>query len=264
MPFPNVDRVIYNKNPLEQVICQLRFPPILTIDAELPAAFQNRVRKGFPNFRETTEVQLDVPPSVRMQFSPQVFQELHHAMSRNKNYEFMSEEGAWKINLTRSFIALSTNNYTQWEDFRQKLEAPLGALVDIYSPASYSRVGLRYVDLIRRSDLNLNNVSWNELLQPHMLGILHTPDVGSNVENYECRYEIRLSNNQSMVKMLTGTVEADDGEQCFVIDNDFFDDHKTSPEAVMDKLEYLRMRGSRLFQWCITERLHQAMEPRIL
>jgi len=32
MPFPEVKRVIYEHNPLDKVICQLRFPPILRIE----------------------------------------------------------------------------------------------------------------------------------------------------------------------------------------------------------------------------------------
>ncbi|HQU44113.1 MAG TPA: TIGR04255 family protein, partial [Pirellulales bacterium] len=52
MPLPEFPRVIYGKNPLEVVICQLRFPPILRIGAELPAEFQERIRKDYPEFRD--------------------------------------------------------------------------------------------------------------------------------------------------------------------------------------------------------------------
>ena len=61
MPFPEVERVIYARNPLDQVVCQLRFPPILKIDAEIPAGFQDRVREDYPNFSETSGWQLEVP-----------------------------------------------------------------------------------------------------------------------------------------------------------------------------------------------------------
>lgn len=61
MPFPEVKRVIYKKNPLHQVICQLRFPPILKVDAEIPSIFQEKIRGEFPNFKETTEVNMELP-----------------------------------------------------------------------------------------------------------------------------------------------------------------------------------------------------------
>jgi uncharacterized protein (TIGR04255 family) len=52
MPFPDAPRVIYEKNPLETVICQLRFPAILQISATPPVAFQDSVRKVYPLFQE--------------------------------------------------------------------------------------------------------------------------------------------------------------------------------------------------------------------
>ncbi|MCH7755956.1 TIGR04255 family protein, partial [candidate division KSB1 bacterium] len=55
MPFPEVKRVIYKKNPLDRVICQLRFSPILKIDAEIPAEFQDMIRADFPNYSEKTD-----------------------------------------------------------------------------------------------------------------------------------------------------------------------------------------------------------------
>lgn len=50
--FPETPRVIYAKNPLFEVICQLRFPAILKIDSEIPAGFQEKLRASFPLFRE--------------------------------------------------------------------------------------------------------------------------------------------------------------------------------------------------------------------
>jgi uncharacterized protein (TIGR04255 family) len=52
MTFPeDSPRVIYGRNPLEQVICQIRFPTILKIDTELPAAFQEQIRSDISVIR---------------------------------------------------------------------------------------------------------------------------------------------------------------------------------------------------------------------
>ena len=67
MPFPPAQRVLYNKSPLEQVICQLRFPPILRIDSDLPADFQDRIRNQFPNFGEASEFKLEVSQADKYQ-----------------------------------------------------------------------------------------------------------------------------------------------------------------------------------------------------
>ena len=264
MPFPEANRVLYRKNPLDQVVCQLRFPPILRIDAEIPAEFQEMVRRQIPNLTETSEWKLEVPPGLKDQISPEILRQILQS-SGNKNYEFSSEDGQWKINLTRTFVALTTQRYERWEEFKEKLEIPFRALIEVYSPDYFSRVGLRYVDIIRRSALNLSDVDWDQLLQPYISGILGSPEVRELVKNFESKYEVSLSDGESIVRIIARFVAAaDDGEICYMIDSDFYDSHKTPIEAAMERLDYFNVRASRLIQWCITDRLHKAMEPQPL
>ena len=51
-PFPDAPRVMYERNPLVEVICQVRFPPVLRIEAQLPDAFQDRIRDVFPIYND--------------------------------------------------------------------------------------------------------------------------------------------------------------------------------------------------------------------
>ena len=57
MVFPNFERVVYKKNPLEEVICQLRFPPILRIDSGNAADFQDVIRQDYPLYSEASDLQ---------------------------------------------------------------------------------------------------------------------------------------------------------------------------------------------------------------
>lgn len=261
MPFPESKRVIYKKNPLDKVICQLRFPPILTIDAEIPAKFQDRIRDDFPNFLESSEPQIEMPREIKGQIPPEIFKRMF-PITEQKNYEFSSEDEFRHINLTRNFIALSTEKYERWEQFRRKFEDLFSALIDIYNPKYFSRIGLRYIDIIKRSDLNLDNVGWDELLQPFVLGIISSPGFGKNVQNFESMYEIKLSDNESTVKMVTKFVKhKNSDETCFMIDSDFYNSIKKDVDLAFDKLDYFNKNASRLIQWVLTERLHKAMEP---
>jgi uncharacterized protein (TIGR04255 family) len=263
MPFPEVKRVLYRKSPLEQVVAQVRFPPILRIDAEIPAEFQEKVRKYFPNFSETSEWNFEFTQGPG-EFPPELLRQVLQSAG-NKNYEFSSEEGQWKINLTRTFVALTTKKYSRWEEFKEKLKIPLGAVTAIYSPNHFSRVGLRYIDVIRRSSLNLEGVEWNELLKSYVSGILAAPEVGNYVRNFESKYEIKLSDEESAVRIITKLVKAkDNSEICYTIDSDFSNSQKTEIASALERLDYFNARASRLIQWCITERLHNAMEPQLL
>ena len=48
--FSNQPRKIYRRNQLIEVICQLRFPEILKIEAHEPADFQDAIRQVYPQF----------------------------------------------------------------------------------------------------------------------------------------------------------------------------------------------------------------------
>lgn len=261
MPFPEATRVIYKKNPLDQVICQLRFPPILKIDAEIPANFQEKIRKDFPNLATTSLWKLEALQESKGQIPPEVLRQALQS-SGNKNYEFSSEDGQWKLNLTNAFIALTTNKYERWEKFKEKLLIPWTALVEIYSPAYFSRVGLRYIDVIRRSVLGLNNMAWHELIEPHLLGMVGAQGIRDQVQTFEAKYEIRLSDGESIVRVITKFVEpAGSSEICFMIDSDFFINKRIEIDAAMDKLGYFNQRATRLIRWSITDLLHESMEP---
>lgn len=264
MPFPEAKRVIYEKNPLEKVVCQLKFPHILKIDAESPAEFQEKIRLEFPTFSESRDYEVDVLGSEKAAISPELQRQVIQSHS-NKNYSFATEDRKWKINLTRNFIALTATCYTRWEIFKSKLEKPFKALVQIYSPKYFSRIGLRYIDLIRRSDLGLSDTEWGELLNPHLLGLLSSKDISCDVGGFESKYEIKLEDNVSYVRVVTRNMEeVKSGEICYMIDSDFFITEKTDVDKTIEKLNYFNKRASRLIQWCITEKLHQAMGPKEL
>jgi uncharacterized protein (TIGR04255 family) len=263
MPFPEVKRVIYGKNPLDRVTCQLKFPPILRIEAEVPARFQDRIREKYPNYSKTSELNVLLPSNLPGDFPIElVRQTTQWQTAAVAKSEFSSEDGHWRIDLTRDFIALTTNKYTRWEEFVEQLERPLMALTEEYKPQYFSRVGLRYIDVIRRSKLGIADESWSKLLQPHMLGLLGSSDVADEVVNFESKFELALPDGNGTVRISTRFVlPQDDKEICYMIDSDFFSSSKTQTESVMDRLNYFNKAASALIQWCITERLHKVMEP---
>jgi uncharacterized protein (TIGR04255 family) len=106
-------------------------------------------------------------------------------------FDFRSLDRLWQLSLTGDFIALSTKKYERWEQFRERMEAACAALVEEYEPVLFSRVGLRYQNLIMRSALNLNNVPWTELLSPAALAELGHAQLSPDVQ--ELRRETLLS-----------------------------------------------------------------------
>src|SRR5216684_5262493 len=159
-PLPESERVIYAHNPLELVICQLRFPAILKISSGPPADFQESLRKYYPLFRE-------IPPiDIATGFPSELVSLIGNLLPNqgSKTYEFSTQDNNLQVTLTQESLALTCKNYVRWEDFRESVLSALGPLLRIYEPSFFTRIGLRYRDVIMRSQLGLDDVPWGDLL----------------------------------------------------------------------------------------------------
>jgi len=258
MPFPDSARVIYKRNPLSEVICQVRFPPILRVEAEPPAAFQERVRAGYPLFRE---LQPDLPAGNVPPEIASIVKAMLPNRARTTAYEFASEDGAWSITLSRDSLALKTTTYRRWEEFHEHLERPFAGLNELYRPAFFSRVGLRYVDVIQRSKLELKDRPWSELLKPHIAGEFAVPELSGQIEHGARQLRVKLAGEGSVMIRHGIAIEQSTNEQCFIIDSDFFVERRLEPQHALGLLNDFNRKSGHLFRWCIQDALHRAMEP---
>ena len=252
MPFPVAERTIYRQNPLAEVICQLRFPTILRIEEGEPAAlFQEAIRANYPLYEEIPVAGVPIPPQLQHLIAIQSGQIERH---------FSSADQVWMVSLNRNFLALSCRTYTRWERFREHLGATRAAFEQVYAPAFYSRLGLRYRNVIRRSRYNLAGVPWAELLRPHIAAEFSSPDVVNDIQKTAHQISFGLERFAGVVQVRHGLTE-NEGEVCYTIDGDFFTTQRTELENVPDVLDFFNEHTRRLFHWCITPRLHEAMEP---
>jgi uncharacterized protein (TIGR04255 family) len=253
-----VQRVIYERNPLEEVICQLRFPQILRIGTEPPAEFQEHIRADFPIYSEEEPIgglPTNLPAELRG-----LIKSAFQVGTQFPTRRFSSGDGTWTVSLASDFIALSTTAYVRWEDFRNRLRGPLEALAAVYAPAFFSRIGLRYRDLICRSRLGLQQAHWSELLQPHIAAEL----TDENVPVVEALHQVICAlSGDRRVRLVHGLRRVSE-EQCYTIDADFFTEERTEiPDATTVLTDFNR-EARRLFGWCISPRLHDAMVPRAI
>lgn len=259
---PESQRVIYGNNPLERVICQVRFPPILKIDATLPDDFQESIRFTFPKYEEKMSGP-DLPDNLVSQLPDEVARVL--PIGSRKTYEFSSSDGEWTVALTRDFVALSTSAYTRWEEFRERFLVAFQALKEVYRPTDYTRVGLRYQDVIHRNRLGLQGTPWAELLNPRIAGLLMVEGINEKkVNTFTESVEMQLDECGSTVKLRHGfAMRPGSAEVYYLIDSDYYAvDLEEEGANVIDRLSCFNRLAGRLFRWCITEPLHNAMEPR--
>lgn len=257
--FSNEPRCIYRRNQLGEVVCQLRFPEILTIEANVPAQFQEAIRAEFPHYSVRKEAPAPrlagTPGNMTLQNQPQ-----------SNNYQFVSADGVWRVNLTSKFISLSCNRYTCWEDFAAKLDKPLAAFIQIYRPAFFERVGLRYLNFFSRKDLELEGTPWRELFQSQYLGLLAMEDVQevhTNRNTVDAELAIR-GGCRAKIHAGPGLVKRNgqqDAEIKFIFDQDLYMAGNVAVSLSAGALQTLHSQADSIFRGAITDTLHDAMFP---
>ncbi len=260
MPFPTFDRVLYEFNPLDEVVCQVRFPPILRIDAEPPAGFQEAIRSQYPTYAQSNSVTINLGGNVPPQVA-QLMTQLPLGQSQT-SHEFTSRDAAWKISLARDFLPLTCKNkYDRWELFRGRFEGVLKAMGQNYQPSFFTRIGLRFRDVFCRSKVGLEGKPWAELLNPAVTGMLGVPELAGDVEGSQAFTILQLhSTGKCGIRSFTA-MHKPNREQVFVLDSDFFTEQQTETVDVLSKLNAFNSEADNFFRWCITDTLHCAMRP---
>lgn len=259
MSFPESPRVVYEQNPLLEVICQLRFPTILSVQTRVPDEFQEDIRSEYSLY-ELRNPQADMPPELK-QLLERSSSEVHVA----KVHDFISADGEWKVSLSQDFIALSTRAYKDWREFVGRLKPVVEALTRRYKPAHITRTGLRYQDLLRPSVLGMSGRPWSDFLGEAIRGEFGDQNLGSAITERMVAFTASLGGQSScQIKHGILDVEGDSSgtsERCYLIDSDFFSSDRMEIDDVWDQLHEFNILAGRAFRWCISEEVHLALKP---
>lgn len=257
MRFPSADRVVYERTSLVEVICQLKFPPILRIDTEAVSAFQERVRAELPGYDRRELGQVDAPvviadgkPILLPQFS-----------DRRVEHAFLSPDGSSKVTLGRDFVAHATQAYGRWEPFMETVRLAATTMLETYAPAPITRVGLRYQNVVRRSRLELGDEPWRNLLRPALLGLLSDESIDVDHGLREDAFALEVGGLAGRGRVFHGLV-TQEGEQCYLLDTDFFVEEVVAWSSVEGVLDELHRQSWDCFQYFVEPPLHEAMRPR--
>ena len=257
--FSSDPRCIYKRNQLANVICQLRFPDILSINRNEPAEFQEAIRTEFPIYSTHREGQppklVGTPGNLQLENQPTTI-----------NYQFSSVDGVWQLNLTSKFISLSCTKYTRWEEFAKRLDTPLAAFIKIYQPACFQRIGLRYINIFSKKSLELEEVPFRNMIAQHYLGVLALENIQENTLN-RCSLDTEISipgGCQAKIHTGTGRVNRNgvpDKEVKYIFDQDLFMSGNIPVNYSAGALQTLHNQAYPIFRGAITTLLHDAMEP---
>lgn len=251
MPFPESEREVFPRNVIDEAICQLRFPPILKIKAIPPYEFQDQIRADYPLQEEESMASL-LPP------------ELAEAASglsitlgaADTTHKFLTVDKQRVVSLSPNFLALSEKHYTNRDDFRTAILEAAQAFQSIYEPAFYTRIGVRYKNVINRKELGIDGTSWVELLNNQLLGELGAAEIRDDVTQILTRVEMGgIDELDSKVQVNHGLARDAENETVYFLDADFFTTHERGADDVSPIVASFSELNGRFFRWAITERL---------
>lgn len=250
LKFPEVEDVLLGKSPLTEVICQLRFDPILSIGI-LPAQFQERVRKKFPKYEVEAPITLDISDpdsdtgSRSVQLGPQAA-------------KFISPNGKSVIALATNFVALTTAEYSSWDRFEPDVRLMIDSAMGVYGPLSVTRVGLRYVNIVKSDQVGLADRSeLLDIINPALRSPIEN-DAWSEFEVYQSALVAHDGQNQLGLRFA-----AQDSE--ITLDLDYYREHDFNGEedlsVLLALLDEFHDRIYQAFRWCISDERLELFQP---
>lgn len=257
MQFPESERVIFDTETLDEVICQLRFPQVLTIGTRPPDAFQEIIRAEYPIYRKQQAV--GAPPELS-----QLIEQLPMMSGPEATtHWFDSREGDLAISLGTNFVAVTAKRYPRWEGMREEVERAVSALEEVYAPAFYERVGLRYRDLINREELGLEYREWAELLNPAMTSLLGAGlGIDPDGDRIVTDALLHLDEPEGALVHLRHGVGAN-SPHAYELDADFYiEDQTIERGSALAQLDRLNHEEGNLFRWAIDDKLRDALGVR--
>lgn len=248
--FPHRPDVKLQNPPLVEVVCQVRYPPILRIAREQPSEFQEHIRGRFP------ELELEHGFLVRLP-GPASGGSLS-AEAESRVYRFRTLDAQTTVSLAVDFYALSTTRYTQWEDFAQDLGLVHEGIQRVYHPAYSSRIGLRYVDQLTL--VNTGATSFDQLLdllRPELTAQLR---VEAWTDPLSMLSQLVLSDGEAKLALRTGYGQ-EQGEPFYLLDFDYYEEGKLSLENLTQRCSHYQDVIYDAFRWCLRDESLAVFNP---
>lgn len=266
MNLKDYPRPQYAINPILDVVCQLRYPPILKI-LETPVLFQEKIRNEYPEYQQTgfnfpENFPVELQNMMRSAGMNQGGDDIHH--------KFASEDNIWQISLGKNYLSLTNiGHYTGFEDFKNRFEKLLEAFHATYSPLLYTRIGLRYKNIITKKIFHeIESYSWSQLIPSHVAPELHDADISEKkIIDFEKKLvlaegseRINLFNVLTRVSGEFKGVALED-QLAYIIDIDCYTEEKTNDcTTIRDTIISFKKDIQNLFRRSISDELHKALE----
>jgi uncharacterized protein (TIGR04255 family) len=247
--FPQQEDVRLQRAPLAEVICQVRFPPVLRIVNEDPVTFQERIRGSFPQF--------DVEKGMIVQMT-RLGTEPPSAKPTPHTFRFQSPDGHAMVSLALTFYALSTTSYTHWEDFLNLLQLVNRAACEVYDLPYAERIGLRYINELTLENTGAGNVTeLLEILRPELTMLLRGDCWDEPLEMLN--HLLLTGEENERLALRSGFRDRE--KPAFLLDLDYYAEGNIPLENLSALCQRYHDVIYNAFRWCIREEKLAVFDP---
>jgi len=245
------ERVVYARNPLVQVICQIRFPTLLSLETLGAARLQESVIEEFPILESGQVFNISLSAA-------------EGGLAANKtsqSHTFFSSDRRWQFGITANSASLSTNKYDSWESFREKLIYVFSRFYSLYKVPVCNRVGLRYQDVIDREEFGITDSTWSELINPALLGLIRDGEIDETFLKHSHSSNVMKFDMVNLLLQHGVFGKPQSNLNVFLVDADFYieEERVLKLDDVLSDLENMHKLSGPIFRWSITEKLHNAL-----
>jgi uncharacterized protein (TIGR04255 family) len=239
--FPPVEEVHLRRSPLREVVCQVRFPPLLRIVNEYPVDFQESIRGRFPDLGADRMVRVTADPMTDEPLS---------AKSEPPVFRFVDPASGMIASLSINFYALSTKSYTHWPDFVEFLLFLNQAARDVYELPYATRVGLRYINQITFENTGVDSIAdlW-AILRPELTALLRV-DCWDAPEKMHTQLSLAGDEDEKLT-LRCGFDDA--GQPKMLLDFDYYSEGQIDLDTLPTICESYHDIIYRAFRWCIQD-----------
>lgn len=186
---PFAPRFHLESHRLAQVLCQIRFSPVLRIrQDDSVIAFQEAIRGTYPRYAKQQGMALLV--------TPEGVQQQAAAASQHR---FDDSDGVFTAILSPDFVALETNQYTDVDDFVGRVVALAEAVSEHYAPGEIQRVGLRFINELRFAAPDAR-AEMREAITPTLLGAVGSDELVDTVAGGQQILELAGDDGRMLVR----------------------------------------------------------------
>jgi len=248
--FPSTVEVRLGQSPLTEVICQVKFSPILRISKEQPSQFQEAIRNKFPSLR--------VEQGVRLQFPGVESSEEPNVTATPRIYRFSTLDGSADVALAVDFYALSVKKYTHWHDFLKEFELVLGAVNDIYKPSFATRIGLRFINKFTKK--NTSSKDTTEILRLFRQELTCLIEAEPWKEPLDMLSQTVVKDGNAKLALRTG-FGREKNEPFFLLDFDYYEEKQLPLQNIIQRIERYHSKIYQAFRWCILDNSLEHFQP---